>query len=60
MCVAVCVHTYICIISSLCDPCQANIYTVVENAEDFALVLAKRDGGDPLVKGNIGESTFPF
>ena len=60
MCTHLCTYVLVHLNSSLCDPCQANIYTVVENAEDFALVLAKRDGGDPLVKGNIGESTFPF
>lgn len=51
--------------TSVCNLCQANIYSVVDNAEGFALVLAKNlrrhgftgEGGDPLVKANIGEST---
>ena len=42
------------------NPFQGNLYSVVDTAEDFGLVLAKglkRQGhaGRPFVKANIGE-----
>lgn len=50
-----------CMVTSLGTSFQANLYSVVDTAEDFGLVLAKglkgwgRAEERPLVKANIGE-----